>query len=241
MATFVVVHGAWGGGWGFGKVRRLLAAKGHGVFTPTLTGLGERAHLASPDVDLQTHIADILGVLHAEDLSDVVLVGHSYGGMVVTGVADRARERLARLVYLDAFVPKDGQSLFDLTGEADRARRIEAANAEGEGWKIPPMPTPPDVPPDAARWAGERRASQPLKTFDQPIRLTGALARADFAGLPHTYIFCTRKGPGDPFQKFAEAAKRGEGWDYREIDSGHTPNTSAPEVLAEMLSAIAAE
>ena len=108
MATFVIVHGAWGGGFSWARIRRMLAAEGHEVFTPTLTGLGERAHLASPDVDLATHIQDVVAVIETEDLRDVILLGHSYGGMVVTGAADRVADRLAHLAYLDAFAPLDG-------------------------------------------------------------------------------------------------------------------------------------
>ena len=125
MATFLICHGAWSAGWAWKKVRPLLRAAGHEVFTPTYTGLGERAHLVSRTVTLDTHIADVLGVIECEDLSDIVLVGHSYGGMVATGVADRARERIAKLVYLDAFVPENGQSLFDLLPAAERDRRGE--------------------------------------------------------------------------------------------------------------------
>src|SRR5471030_397902 len=114
MAVFLVAHGAWSAGWAWKKMRPLLRARGHELFTPTHTGLGERAHLATPEIDLETHIADILGVLQFEDLREVILIGHSYGGMVATGVADRARDRISQLIYLDASVPKDGQSLFDL-------------------------------------------------------------------------------------------------------------------------------
>ena len=117
MTVFVVAHGAWSAAWAWKKMRPLLAAAGHELWTPTYTGLGERAHLASPAIDLDTHIADVVGVLGMEDLREVVLIAHSYGGMVATGVADRARERIAQLIYLDAFVPRDGQSLFDLQPE----------------------------------------------------------------------------------------------------------------------------
>jgi len=123
MATFLVAHGAWSAGWAWKKMRPLLRARGHELYTPTHTGLGERSHLAHAGIDLDAHIADILAVLQFEDLRDVVLVGHSYGGMVATGAADRAADRIARLVYLDAFVPRDGQSLFDLVGEAATAIR----------------------------------------------------------------------------------------------------------------------
>ena len=143
MATFLVAHGAWSAGWAWKKMRPLLRAKGHEIFTPTYTGLGERVHLASPQVDLETHIADMLGVLQFEDLRAVVLIGHSYGGMVATGVADRAPERVAQLVYVDAFVPRDGQCLFDLLGAEGSARMREAARTVGDGWRTPPGPVPP--------------------------------------------------------------------------------------------------
>ena len=114
MATYLLVHGAWHGGWCWRRVTDILRAEGHTVFTPTLTGLGERAHLARPEIDLETHISDVLGVLDAEELDDVILCGHSYGGMVITGVADRLPGRIKALVYLDAFVPEHGESVIDL-------------------------------------------------------------------------------------------------------------------------------
>src|SRR6202023_3091586 len=116
----------------------------HRLVTPSYTGLGERAHLANPSIDLETHIADILNVIRYEDLHDIVLIGHSYGGMVATGVANRARDRVAQLIYLDAFVPKDGQSLLDLN-EPARERMQELAKT-GDGWRVPPNPPPPDTP-----------------------------------------------------------------------------------------------
>ena len=134
MATLLVAHGAWSAGWAWKKMRPLLRARGHELFTPTHTGLGERSHQASPDIDLETHIADILGVLQFEDLKSVVLIGHSYGGMVATGVADRARECIAKLIYLDAHVPRDGESLFDLNPDR-RLTMTEAARTNGEGWR----------------------------------------------------------------------------------------------------------
>ena len=140
MATFLIIHGAWSAGWAWKKMRPRLRALGHEVFTPTCTGLGERAHLAHPEVSLDTHIDDMLAVLEYEDLHDVVLVGHSYGGMVATGVADRAAARLQQLVYLDAFVPQDGQSAFDLIPAKARERNLEQARSEGEGWLLPANP-----------------------------------------------------------------------------------------------------
>ena len=126
-STFLVCHGAWSAGWAWKKMHPLMAAAGHRLVTPTQTGIGERAHLANPSIDLETHIQDILNVIRYEDLRDIVLIGHSYGGMVATGVADRARDRITQLIYLDAFVPDDGQSLLDLN-EPARQRMTKAAS-----------------------------------------------------------------------------------------------------------------
>src|SRR5262249_14497470 len=136
MITYVLVHGAWHGGWCWKKVTPLLRASGYAVFTPTLTGLGERSHLLSPEVSLHTHIQDVVAVVEYEDLREVMLVGHSYGGMVITGVAERVPARLSQLVYLDAFVPEHGQALLDLHSPDERARFQELARTQGEGWRI---------------------------------------------------------------------------------------------------------
>jgi pimeloyl-ACP methyl ester carboxylesterase len=139
-------------GLGLEKDAATASRTGHELFTPTYTGQGERVHLASRDIGLETHIADILGVLQFEDLRDVILIGHSYGGMVATGVADRAPERLAQLVYLDAFVPRDGQCQFDLQSAETRSRMHEAARTVGDGWRIPPNPVPPDTSEADVAW-----------------------------------------------------------------------------------------
>src|SRR4051812_5893566 len=136
---FVLVHGAWSGGWCYARAAALLRSRGHTVFTPTLTGQGERAHLMSGAINLSTHIEDVLGVFKFERLSDVVLGGHSYGGMVITGVADRIAERVRALAYLDAFIPDDGQSLFDINIPANTQRFLAQAGASG-GLSVPPPP-----------------------------------------------------------------------------------------------------
>lgn len=236
MSTFVVVHGAWTGGWSWKKMRPLLRARGHAVFTPTLTGLGERTHLARPEVDLEVHVEDILGLLAFEDLREVILVGHSYGGMVATGVADRASERIARLVYLDAFVPRNGQMLSDLIGAPARAAALAAEREVGEGWRIPPNPMPPDTSPEDLAWAGPRRMLHPGATTRQPLPLTGAVDK-----LSRAYIYCTRFGPGDVFRQFAERAKVEKGWRYDELDASHNPHITQPEILAALLNEIARE
>jgi pimeloyl-ACP methyl ester carboxylesterase len=232
MATFLVAHGAWSAGWAWKKMRPLLRQRGHELFTPTHTGLGERAHLASRDIDLETHIADILGVLQCEDLTNVILIGHSYGGMVATGVADRARERIAKLVYVDAFAPRNGDSVFSLTPDR-QAAMVEAANKSGDGWKMPPSPMPPDTPEADQAWAIPRRTPQSIRTFEQKLRMHhGELT------LPRHFIYCTRRPPDDRFRPFYERAKR-EGWGHYEIDASHNPHITNPEALAGLLDAIA--
>src|SRR5215475_6539467 len=193
-ATFLVAHGAWSAGWAWKKIHPLMSAAGHRLFTPTYTGLGEREHLANPSNDLETHIQDVLAVIKYEDLRNIVLIGHSYGGMVATGVADRARERIAQLIYLDAFVPRDGQSLFDLQPAEERERMRELARSAGEGWRLPPNPMPPDTPAADVAWAAPRRLPHPIKAFEQPLRLTGKGPPP-----PRSYIYCQRIGPGDVF------------------------------------------
>lgn len=236
MATFVICHGAWSAGWAWKKMRPLLRADGHDVITPTYTGLGERAHLVSRSIDLETHIQDVLDVLHYEDLTDIVLVGHSYGGMVATGVADRARSRLSQLVYLDAFVPRHGECLDDLLPPAALAQRNAMTGDKSDGWLLPPNPPPPDTPAEDLAWITPLRRWQPAKTFAQPL-----LLRHGETDLPRTYIYCTRMGPGDVFRPFAERAKSEAGWRYCEIDASHSPNVTAPRALADLLGLIARE
>jgi pimeloyl-ACP methyl ester carboxylesterase len=234
MATFVICHGAWSAAWAWKKVRLLLRAAGHEVFTPTYTGLGERAHLSSRAITLDTHIADVLGVLDCEDLSDIILVGHSYGGMVATGVADRAGERIAKLVYLDAFVPESGQSLTDLLPESVRARRQEGEATQGDGWLVPPNPSPPDTSPEDLAWITARRRWQPGGTFTQPLILKNARAWP-----PRTYIYCRCITPEDTFGQFARRFRGDPAWQFFEIDASHSPNVTAPEALVRILDQVA--
>jgi len=231
--TFLVCHGAWSAGWAWKKMHPLMQAAGHRLITPSYTGLGERAHLANPSIDLEAHIQDVLAVIKYEDLSDIVLLGHSYGGMVATGVADRARERVAQLIYLDAFVPRDGQSLFDLNEVAIEKMREAARN--GDGWRIPPMPTPPDTSPADVEWLTARRIDMPLKCFEQRLKL-----QHGEPALPRSYIYATRITPADTFGQFAKRTKNEAGWRYFEIDASHSPNVTAPEALMALLMEIAA-
>lgn len=229
MADLVLLHGGWAGGWQWREIANRLCAGGHQVFTPTLTGLGERVHLASPDVDLNTHIRDVVNVFLFEDLWNVILVGYSYSGMVVTGVAEEIPERIARLVYLDAFVPLDGQSMLDLIDPAVAAGLAQRAQAEGDGWLVPHLPR--DAP---------RRTPHPLKTATQPL----AVKNPQAASLPRTFILCTRNaetlGPlSSPIQTCAARARR-DGWQYFEMDTAHVPMETAPEQLEHVLLSIAA-
>jgi pimeloyl-ACP methyl ester carboxylesterase len=235
MATFVLVHGAWGGAWSWNKfVAPLLRDAGHAVFTATLTGLGERSHLATPDVSLDTHVQDVVNVLFYEDLSDVILVGHSYGGMVITGVADRAPERLRLLVYLDASTPADGQAIVDWS-PGRREAVTEQARAEGEGWKIPPGDLPPDQPAEITAWATPRRAYQPLRTFLEPISL-----RRGETTLPRAYVYCALdKAPDSPAAARAARIKADPRWQYFELNTGHNLHYTAPRETVEILNSLA--
>lgn len=230
MSTFLVAHGAWAAGWAWKKMHPLMAEMGHRFITPTYTGLGERAHLSGPSIDLDTHIQDILNVIGFEGLSDLILIGHSYGGMVATGVADRASEKIARLVYLDAFVPEDGQCLFDLVSEDIRENFRELARTEGEGWKLPPNPMPPDTPDEDRQWAEPLRVPMPIRTVQQPLQLTHKPLP-----MPITYVYCNGT---DTFLEFANRARE-RGWDYFEMDASHNPHITEPEGLAELFDRIA--
>jgi pimeloyl-ACP methyl ester carboxylesterase len=232
LATFVIVHGAWGGAWGWNRhVVPLLRRKGHDVFAVTLTGLGERAHLANGDIDLETHIQDVRNTLFYEDLQDVILVGHSYGGNVITGVADRVPERLRMLVYLDAATPTDGTSAADNSGRREELeRRLRAGD-----WKNPPGPPPPDQSAEIAEWAAPRRNGQPIKTLIQPLRLT----RGE-TSLPRAYVYCTiGKEPGSHQARRAERVKSDPRWQYFELETGHNLHYTAPEETVGILDQLA--
>ena len=231
MAVIVVAHGAWSAGWAWTKMRPLLRASGHELFTPTYTGLGERRHLARRDVNLSTHIDDVVNVLEFEDLRGVVLVGHSFGGIVATAVADRVAERVARLIYVDAFVPEDGQALVDLLSPSARAAMYEGCRA-GDGWRVPPLDLPPDTPEPARAWAMPRRMPHPIAAFEQKVHLSGAPLP------PRGYVYCRRIGRDDRFGPFAARARR-EGWPYVEIDASHNPHITAPEALCGILTEFA--
>jgi pimeloyl-ACP methyl ester carboxylesterase len=234
MATFVLVHGAWHGGWCWRRVAPLLRTAGHEVFAPTLTGLGERAHLAGPAAGLTTHILDVADLLRYEALSDAVLVGHSYAGLVVTGAASHVSEKVGHVVYLDALVPGDGQCWRDLAPPAVQVSRDALIEQHG-GRTLPP-------PAEATRylgvsdaedaaWVRSRLVGQPAVTWIEPLRLVRATTCA------RTYVLCT---DGVPMAApFAARARTEPGWSYRELRAGHDAMVTAPRELADLLLEVA--
>jgi pimeloyl-ACP methyl ester carboxylesterase len=239
-AVHVLVHAAWHGGWCWKKVAPLLRERGHEVHTPTLTGLGDRAHLVNPEIGLETHIQDVVNILEYEDLNRVILVGHSSSGAVITGVAERVPERLAHVVYLDAFVPDDGQSLMDLIPPDRRQGMEQRVQAEGQGWLLPSLaPVPWDqflrdawrISEEAdRRWMLPRLGPTPFKIFKDPVRRSNLAA----SKLPCTFIRCLQ-WPNPVFDRTADMAKRTAGWRYRELAASHEPFVTHPQELASLL------
>jgi pimeloyl-ACP methyl ester carboxylesterase len=229
MATFVLVHGAWHGSWCWKRVRKALQAEGHDVFTPTLTGIAERSHLISPQVDLDTHIADVVNLIRWEELTDVVLCGHSYGGCVITGAADRVAERIKALVYLDAFILGDGQGLHDILPPEVRDALVKGAVEHGQGWQVQPISAEFfRVNTNDRAWVDSQCTPQPLATFAQPVRL-----RSAFPAAKCTHILATGYEQS-PFPPFHEIAK-GKGWKTLTIDCGHDVMLDRPSELVGML------
>jgi pimeloyl-ACP methyl ester carboxylesterase len=245
MATFVLVHPAWLGGWCWRKLVPLLRAHGHEVHTPTLTGLGERAHLAHPGIDLQVHIEDVVNMLSCEDLHGVVLLGNSSGGMVITGVAEQAPARIGQLVYLDAFVPEDGQCLLDLVPPDRRAAMEAQVETEGGGWLLPRFAAAPWDQFVAHAWQVTDRADlawmlarlrpTPFGQFTAAVRGGNPAA----ARLPRTYIRTGWPHPG--FDRYAQAAGQTTGWRLRRLDGSHLPYITSPGELATVLLELVAD
>ena len=241
MATFVLVHGAWHGGWCWKKVTPLLCAAGHEVYTPTLTGLGERAHLLTPDINLDTHVTDIVNVMEYEDVRDVILVGHSYGGMVIAGVAERVPNRLRQLIYLDAFLPMDDDRSIE---ELQRRRNDSSVwqgyeaqiRATGDKWLVPIGTSTFGVTNEEdVRWLRERLAPHPAKTFFQRCEGDDETDRR----FPRTYIRCPdTPGKGTWFALFGERIE-GEGGQYHELAGEHDVMVTMPEELSALLSTLA--
>lgn len=221
--TFVIVHGAWGGGWDWQAVDSMLTRRGEHVRRVTLTGLGERVHLASPNVGLYTHIDDVVNTILWENLQDVVLVGHSYGGMVITGVADRIPNRIRRLVYLDALLPDSGETALGLV-DTVRGALVRTKFQGGfsvPSWVLDTTAVPRDVP-------------QSLRTFTDTLRLVNPAARHVAA----TYILTVEPNVvPDPFQRFADRAAL-RGWPVYRLEANHTPERSARQPLVDLLLAV---
>jgi len=249
MAIFVLVHGGWHGGWCWQKVIPFLEAAGHEVYAPTLTGLAERASELSPDVGLDTHIQDIAGLLEEKNLRGVILVGHSYGGMVITGVVDAVPERIAHLVYFDTFVPRDGESIADVVPLLRYVLRKQA-QAHGDGWRVDPLGGTYGVTTEPDRsWLRSKLTPQPLKTLEQPLHLKHP---AIVSTKPCTHIYCTSDSfTNKIFPSFMQHLQvyraipypggrralppREAGWRLRQLPTGHDAMITMPRELADVL------
>ncbi len=232
--SIVLVHGAWSGSWSWRAAADLLRARGYCVFAPTLTGLAERAHVAPEHVNLSSHVADIAGLMRYENLRDVLIVGHSYGGMVVTGAADREIARVKGMIYLDAFVPENGQCLWDLAGEKSAAAQRAAAMAHDGGKSVPRPTTPGNTAPGAAARFGSLFTPQPLKTSSEPF----VSARAEQTWPPRHYVLCKAYDPS-PFHAIAARLRGAPGWTHEEFDALHDVVRTHPEMVADMIAATA--
>jgi pimeloyl-ACP methyl ester carboxylesterase len=232
MKTYVLVHGGGHGGWCYQPVARRLRALGHEVYAPSLTGLGDREHLLSPSIDLDTHITDIVKLLQFEDLHDVILVGHSYGGMVITGIADRATDRIANLVYLDAAYPQNGQSLVDHAGPHMLAARKGARVVNGIELVLFPGEDPLGfygvTDPKQVEWMKPKLTPHPWKCFEQKLILENEAAMRK---IPQSFIVCSAR-MDDQGRAALKALSNGRYW---EIDTGHDLMISEPQFVTDAL------
>lgn len=237
MANFILVHGAWHGGWCWVRVATQLTQQGHRVLTPTLTDLGDRTHLLSRDVNLDTHIQDVVAAIETEELTEVTLCAHSYGGVVITGAADRLSERISSIVYLDAFIPEDGQAQRDLIPVERQADADLMVKQQGDGWKVPPRSAESFMVQSKADrdWVDRRCVPHPYATMTQPISLTGG-----WKNIPRKTFIKAGLYTTSPFGPFAEAARNNPEWHYEEIDAGHDVMLDAPKELTEALMRAAA-
>ena len=225
MAVFVLVPGGYGGSWIWRPIRNSLWQAGHEVYTPSLTGMGERVHLANPEVDLSVHIQDVVNEITFSDLKEVNLVGYSYAGMVITGVAEKIPERIAQLIYLDAWVPEDGQSAADLIGTEAAELTMQVVQAYGDGWKL--IPTNLEEYP--------RMTPQPIKTGFEKLSLKNPAA----ARLPKAFVSFTEDSAEDlmliPILRFAEQVKNDPDWRYLEVHGDHLVTLTEPEKIVQVL------
>ena len=235
MANLVLVHGAWMGAWCWRRVVPRLRAAGHEVFTPTLTGLGEMSHLLDRDIDLDTHVQDLVNFIDFQDLDEVVLVAHSYGGLAAGVASHRIPNRIRQLVYVDAYVPLHDKSFFDLQAKRFRDYFRELAAAEGEGWKIPAIA--PDgeslgvSDPDTVAWAASKMTPHPLRTLETPAVLENPAAEK----IPRSYIFCTENPPDGTLSGFAAEIRKDPRWRYLELTSPHGAMLTVPDALADRI------
>ena len=237
--VFVLVHPAWHGAWCWKKLVPFLRNAGHDVITPTLTGLGERSHLLNREIGLQTHVKDIVNVLTYADLSAVILVGHSASGVVITGVADAVPERIEQLIYLDAFVPEDGQGVIDLLAPERRQVLEGLVKAEGDGWLLPRFAPPPwetivrnmwGVHDEDVPWMVSRLGPTPFKHFTDPVQRSNPSAER----LRRSYVRCL-DFPNPRFDRHAEMARGNPAWSYRELPAPHHVFVTMPGETAQLL------
>lgn len=240
MNTYVLVHGAWHGGWCWRDVARPLIEMGHAVFTPTLAGLAERKHLLSSEIGLETHIVDIVSLIEYYDLQNIILVGHSYGGMVITGVADRIKDRISHIVYLDAALPKNGQSM---TSQGPPRSNEDIQKTESNLRALAPdgvamQAFPPEIlgiaqsHPSYA-WVAEKLTPHPLKTWLDPIQLSNGGSD----GLDRTYIHCNKPVlPNSSFGWHAARLQDDDSWQYHALATGHDAMITAPRELLQLIS-----
>jgi len=237
VATFLLIHGSYHGGWCWRRLRPLLRAAGHEVFSPTLTGLGDRAHLLNRMTGLQTHLKDIVRLVQFEDLTQLILVGHSYGAVLATAVLHQIPERLAHVVYCDAGVPRDGQSAWDLFDEPSRAAILERVAAGGSDWLAPPPPcaTFGITDPVDCAWVEPRLTPMPLRAWQEPVRLRNPRA-AEVGG---TVIACSRGSSRPDHVSRLRRLATEQDWGYAELESGHDAMITHPDQVAAILLAIA--
>lgn len=231
MARIVLVHGGSAGGWCWKKLTPLLQQNQHIVYAPTLTGLGERSHLSNPAINLDMHIADIKNLILYEDIQDVILVGHSYGGMVITGVAAALPERIAQLIYLDALVPENGESLLTAIDKETGDFFVSEAQQKGNGWLVPAYPLKDDEFNSVAdvNWYKARFTGHPLESYAQKI----AFSHETLKHIPTAFIHCIKNSHATLQKMKARAQARG--WDCFEIHSNHFPMVDHAQELATLL------
>lgn len=232
IKTFVLVHGAWHGGWCWAQVAQALRAFGHRVYTPTLTGLGERSHLLGANITIDTFVRDVENVLVWENLHEVILVGHSFGGLTITGVADRVPQRLQQLVYLDAFILGSGVSTFDSLPSATVAKMREAAREFGQGLALPaPKPKAFGLTEDAHMdFVAKRLTPQPLAPYETALQLNHPIGNR----LPCTYWHCTAPSYA-PLEGSRQWVKAQADWGWAEMATGHDAMVAAPELVVKHL------